>query len=692
MKHIRVSKHDMQLCGTENYTVVDEISKRKLKAKNHPLEDKFIYEKTMNSNVIESSYLQLDNNWKRINAKTDKSTVVLNQPFKCKKNMKIRSQKGTKYINGFAYKDSDEKPDIQANRNICGFEISCKDKTTAKKTAKPKRKKTASQFVNGITKNIVPIATVYKDNLFPSEKRYDSKILKLKCDSLDKSQCTSTLKTKVLLQPLENKLSLKYTINNKNNAMASYVDQLRTDFNILNAKENKVAAAKPKAKLRIHPLQNKFIFKPKIDRYDSNLLITNENEEKIVRPKAKLRIYSLQNKFNLKENIARDDSNLRNRSVNAVKAAKPKAKIVIPPFKKVILNEKIDRDDSNLLNTSKNKINAMEPKVNIVIHPLENKFMCKEKKGNGISEEIEEKSLHEQYFKHESRKINEIKKNRVAGDKKKTKKTSHPLEDKFIKEDNKGTENDKIIIKHSIFQLKNGKKYKIANAIKKDVQGESQIIKCTEKGNIHPLENKSLYKVHTGTEINDGTCKNSNFKYYPESKIKTLNNAKSNTAIKTNRTYKSKAKSCVHPLGKKFACRKNNTIHHVNKDMFTETKHDTECQSLPLFCEICDIQVSGYEPLLDHFVSANHNKNIQNPQLKDHIDFDEYNRRLKFLRKSLSSRQKNIYNCDFCPAFFRNIKQYHLHEKSGKHFNNINKSYQTVFAQSKEKIRSSRGI
>ncbi|XP_055936708.1 zinc finger protein 346-like [Argiope bruennichi] len=92
-----------------------------------------------------------------------------------------------------------------------------------------------------------------------------------------------------------------------------------------------------------------------------------------------------------------------------------------------------------------------------------------------------------------------------------------------------------------------------------------------------------------------------------------------------------------------------------------------------LYCELCDVKTTDVEPMLAHYKSRKHAKNLNfHAETKKHVDFQTYHNRLLKLAEEVNQRNKGIFQCRICSVVMSTKPKYNIHLKSKKHYKSLN--------------------
>ncbi|GBM55146.1 hypothetical protein AVEN_225933-1 [Araneus ventricosus] len=92
-----------------------------------------------------------------------------------------------------------------------------------------------------------------------------------------------------------------------------------------------------------------------------------------------------------------------------------------------------------------------------------------------------------------------------------------------------------------------------------------------------------------------------------------------------------------------------------------------------LYCELCDVKTTDVEPMLAHYKSRKHAKNLNfHAEIKKHVDFRMYRNRMLKLVDEINRRNKGMFQCSICSLVLSTKTKYKIHLKSKKHYRRLN--------------------
>ncbi|GFU16426.1 c2H2-type domain-containing protein [Nephila pilipes] len=99
----------------------------------------------------------------------------------------------------------------------------------------------------------------------------------------------------------------------------------------------------------------------------------------------------------------------------------------------------------------------------------------------------------------------------------------------------------------------------------------------------------------------------------------------------------------------------------------------SEEQSQLLYCEVCDVKTTSVEPMLEHYHSKKHAKNLHfHAVAKEHVDLKTYQARFQRMMEETRDRRRGIFRCGTCFLVFLAKAKYKTHLKSKKHYTRLN--------------------
>ncbi|GFY37091.1 c2H2-type domain-containing protein [Trichonephila inaurata madagascariensis] len=92
-----------------------------------------------------------------------------------------------------------------------------------------------------------------------------------------------------------------------------------------------------------------------------------------------------------------------------------------------------------------------------------------------------------------------------------------------------------------------------------------------------------------------------------------------------------------------------------------------------LYCEVCDVKATSVEPMLEHYQSKKHAKNVHfHAVTKKHVDIKTYEMRFQRLIKENQDRSRGVFRCGRCFLIFPTKNKYKTHMKSKRHYTRLN--------------------